>query len=57
MPLSFQIPQGTTAAIAAIDDVSAAGITRYCGRFLAMATDGTADVTVCSKCEPPPIAK
>ena len=47
-PLCFQIPQGTTTAIAAATTAVAAS-DRFCGRFLSIAVADTDQDTVCSK--------
>ena len=44
----FKIPQGTTAAIAALTTPSASKDSKYCGRALSIAV-GTAHASVCSK--------
>jgi len=46
---NFQIPGGTTAAIAATQKVVGAGNERFCGRFLGSEATVTLPVSLCSK--------
>merc|ERR1712226_1240171 len=43
------IPGGTTATIAAINDLTIGTVSRYCGRFLNIAAEIAADITICSR--------